>query len=259
MAQKHHVSPIIIFDQPLYWKAAEVILDAPQTSPLKEIVLLLGCFHTFMNLPDSIGTLMHGSGLSKVLEAVYGENAVLHMMKEKSVQRAFRGHLLVDKCLNKMVIADMMDDDPEFAALVVEAEDMYSELMKGEKQLESTITSDTLATVKQKIDERKKELQGRSMTSQLWLNYQKMLQVARELIKADRTGYWSLHLQAVADCLPTFAAAGHFNYLKSAHFYLQEMSELETKHPDVFKKFNEGFHVIRRTNKFWGDEISEEC
>ena len=60
-----------------------------------------------------------------------------------------------------------------------------------------------------------------------------------------------MHLRAVADCLPIFAAAGHYNYLKSTYFYVQEMSELETKHPDVFRKFINGFHVIRRINKFW--------
>ena len=48
------------------------------------------------------------------------------------------------------------------------------------------------------------------------------------------------------------------------------MSELERKHPDVFRKFAEGFHVIRRSIQFWAglssdlvietdlDEITEE-
>ena len=39
--------------------------------------------------------------------------------------------------------------------------------------------------------------------------------------------------------------------LKSAHFYLEEMSKLESKHPDVFKQIFEGFHVVRRSNQFW--------
>ena len=63
LAIKHHVPPIITFDQPLYWKAAEIIMDAPESSQLKSIVLMLGCFQTFMNLLGAIGTLMEGSGL----------------------------------------------------------------------------------------------------------------------------------------------------------------------------------------------------
>ncbi len=45
LAIKHNAPPIITFDQPLYWKAAEMIMDAPQCSPLKSIVLMLGGFH----------------------------------------------------------------------------------------------------------------------------------------------------------------------------------------------------------------------
>ena len=58
LAMKHKLPTIVTFDQPLYWKAAEIIIDAPQNSYLKPIVLLLGCFHTLMNLLGAIGTLM---------------------------------------------------------------------------------------------------------------------------------------------------------------------------------------------------------
>ena len=79
----------------------------------------------------------------------------------------------------------------------------------------------------------------------------------REAPMADRTGSWKMHLQALADCLQIFAAAGHFKYLKSAYYYLQEMSELENRHPDVYIKFINGRHVIRRSSKFWAGLSSD--
>jgi len=82
-AMKHNLPTIVTFYQPLYWKAAEIIIDAPQSSHLKGIVLMLGCFHTLMNLLGAIGTLMEGTGLKNILETVYGENAVVHMMTGK--------------------------------------------------------------------------------------------------------------------------------------------------------------------------------
>ena len=257
LALKYNLSPIITFDQPLYWKAAEIINDAPENSILKRIVLLLGCFHTFMNLLGAIGTLMQGTGLKDILETVYGENAVLHMLTGKSVQRAFRGHLLVDKCLNRMIITDVVQSSPQFATLVDQSEEIYSSLVAGEKTLEGVETSDIIDKIKEELDKRKSELQATSKTSQLWLNYQKMLKVARALIMADRTGSWQMHLGAVADCLPIFAAAGHYNYLKSAYLYVQEMNELDTRHPDVFRKFSDGFHVVRRSNQFWAGLSSD--
>ena len=72
IATKYHVSPVITFDQPLYWKAADIIIDAPENSYLKQTFLMLGCFHTFMNLLEYIGTLMDGTGLTNILEAVHG-------------------------------------------------------------------------------------------------------------------------------------------------------------------------------------------
>ena len=95
------------------------------------------------------------------------------------------------------------------------------------------------------------------MLEQLWLNYQRMVGMARMLIKADRTGSWLRHLQAVSNCPTVFAAAGHFNYLPSAHYYLQQMSNLEEKHPDVYRKFLGGVHVVRRSNQCWAGLSSD--
>ena len=66
-----------------------------------------------------------------------------------------------------------------------------------------------------------------------------------------------MHLRAVSDCIPIFAAAGHYNYLKSAYFYLQDMTQLDINHPDVFRKFENGFHVIRHSNQSWAGLSSD--
>ena len=83
LASKHNLAPVVTFDQTLYWKAAEIIEDSPSGSHLKSIVLLLGCFHTFMNLLRAIGTLIKGTGLEDILGSVYGENNLAHMMTGK--------------------------------------------------------------------------------------------------------------------------------------------------------------------------------
>ncbi|PIK34366.1 hypothetical protein BSL78_28814 [Apostichopus japonicus] len=211
---------------------------------------MLGSFHTLMNLLGAIGTLMHGTGLASILEEIYGGNAVKHILTGKSVQRAIRGHLLLEKCLNGMLVSEIMDQDSEFADLVNECEEIYTTLLEG-KQASRSDLSEKKVIVEQKLQERKRGLAERSRTSKLWLTYMKMVRVARMLILADRLGSWSRHLSAVGECLPIFGAAGHFNYLKSAYMYLQNMSNLETRNPEVFRKFQEGFHVIRRTDQCW--------
>ena len=52
--------------------------------------------------------------------------------------------------------------------------------------------------------------------------------------------------------LNLFAATGHIHYAKSGRLYLQQMLELPTTHPQIYKYFTEhGYHVIRLTDKFW--------
>ena len=108
--------------------------------------------------------------------------------------------------------------------MIDEAEVIYTALSNNDITLHTVSSSETLAQIKRHVEERKMDLTARSKTSALWLNYQNMLQVARSLVMADRTGSWLMHLRAVCDCIPIFAAAGHYNYLKSAHLYLQHGS-----------------------------------
>ena len=84
-----------------------------------------------------------------------------------------------------------------------------------------------------------------------------MLEIVRSLIMADRTGSWQMHLNAVTDCIPIFAAAGHCSYLKSAHLYVQQMAHLENTHPTVFCQFSNGLHVIRQSNQYWAGVSSD--
>ncbi|XP_076034952.1 uncharacterized protein LOC143021402 [Oratosquilla oratoria] len=50
LADKHRSAAVVTFDQPLYWKASEIKHEVPQDSPVRDVVLMLGSFHTLMNL-----------------------------------------------------------------------------------------------------------------------------------------------------------------------------------------------------------------
>ena len=75
-ARRHDVTPIITFDQPLWWKAQMIIVTEPVGSDLKDIILRLGDFHGEMSFLECIGYLMAGSALQEVLELIYASNAV---------------------------------------------------------------------------------------------------------------------------------------------------------------------------------------
>ena len=104
-ARRYGVTPILTFDQPLWWNALTIQESTPENSEIRSIVLWLGGFHTEMSFLGSIGHIMAGSGLQELLECIYASNAVGHMMSGKAISRAVRGHLLVSGALNAILMS----------------------------------------------------------------------------------------------------------------------------------------------------------
>ena len=78
-----------------------------------------------------------------------------------------------------------------------------------------------------------------------------MVSTLQRFIKAERMSNWQLHLQTVHYMLRYFTASGHSCYAKSAYVYLQIMLRLPETLPDAHRKFMEGYHVVRRSGRFW--------
>jgi hypothetical protein len=108
-AREHNVTPIVTFDQPLWWKALGIILAEPKESDLKSIVLRLGGLHTEMSFLGSVGYLMSGSGIEQVLETIFAGNTVEHILSGKAIARAVRGHLLIDGVLNGLLLSEVFN------------------------------------------------------------------------------------------------------------------------------------------------------
>ena len=270
-ALRYDVSPVFTFDQPLYWKALSIIRSQHNDEDLKHIVLRLGGFHMQMSFLGSIGHLMAGSGLHELLEVVYASNTVNHMMTGKAVSRAVRGHLLVDAALNTILVADtynvpvptqdvldgaMENEDPKIEEIphgavttdLTTARELFDQAVSS-LAVEDVCSAEVLERIKSKLNNTKQTMTSR--TARLWVQYLEMVDIMKKFIKAERTGNWRLHFQSVYDMLPYFAASGHRQYAKSAYVYLQLMTSPPETHPDVYKRFQDGYHVVRRSDRYW--------
>ena len=110
-ANDHRSTPVITFDQPLWWKAHTIVESEPDDSLLHSAVIRLGGFHTEMSYLGCIGHLMGGSGLHELLEVIYASNTVGHILSGKALSRAVRGHMLVDAALNTMLAAKVLSSE----------------------------------------------------------------------------------------------------------------------------------------------------
>ncbi len=133
-----------------------------------------------------------------------------------------------------------------------ELTNLFNSLIDGKlsDNLDVVVTSVALQKVKKLVDQTiLKSAEAR--TGKIWIQYMQMVSLMRQFIKAERTGNWELHLKSLMEMLPYYAAAGHNNYMKSAYLYIQNMLELKNSHPQIDKLFRSGFHVIRRSDRFW--------
>ena len=276
-ANQYNVTPILTFDQSLWWKAMSIITNEKSNSSFSKIIFRLGPFHTEMSFLGSIGHLMKGSGLEELLELIYSDNAVGHIVSGKAVSRAWRGHSLVQSALYALVmshtynlplpITEDRDNDLDLVYLepgedpqqhldvnedLKEIKIMLEKLLKNEMTIDEASSSDLVSKLSNTLDN---EINSycKSRTATLWLQYLKMVDILHAFIKAERIDDWSLHLQTCEAMLPYLASSGHNLYTKSLRLYLQHMHELEENknNSDVFKAFKDGLHVIRRTNRFW--------
>ena len=201
------------------------------------------------------------------------------MLTGKAVQRAVRGHLLVDATLNALLLAQAYDmsltaeereieseseiqtehvpshvagetvfmDDKDKGTLIAEKtceidrikHDLESVLNK-EIPAEEACKSHYIETAKKRINDVKPTI-IKSRTGKLWLQYMEMIDILRTFIKAERTREWELHLQCAEAMLPYFASSGHNLYTKSARIYIQEMKRLKAEESAVYSAFVNGF------------------
>lgn len=255
-AHRYNFDPVITFDQPLWWKAMKIVAGEGPSSQISRVTLKLGGFHLIMSYVGCIGTIMMSSGLKEVFELIYGANTVPHLMSGKAISRAIRAHIIVQSALFHILITSCDDQDqliigdlsPEES---VHLKKMFDDCMKLKIVPPVMLSDAKLQRIRTFLDHKKTELNNRR-TARLWLQYLEMVSLLQKFIAAERIGMWSIHLQAVTEMLPFLAASGHNLYTKSARLYLQMMDKLHDSHPIIHKAFNEGGHVIRRSDRFWG-------
>ena len=86
-----------------------------------------------MNFLGSIGKLMARLGIEELLDEVYVENSVEHMLSRKAVSRSLHGHFLIKSSL-KDLLFDLVAQDLDIDVLSLKE---FVEQMEKEEDLNS--------------------------------------------------------------------------------------------------------------------------
>ena len=152
---------------------------------------------------------------------------------------------------NAQLSQEMLQDNN-----LIDLTKVYDSLGKENSILQTVDECESLQTLNNMIYAESQRL-SRNRTAKLWIQYMDMVSILQQFLRAERTGNWELHLITLRKMLPYFAASGHNLYLKSAHIYLQSMLQLPETNPDVYEAFMAGYHVIRRSDRYWAGLSSD--
>ena len=214
LQQKHSV---ITFDLAIYSKAKEI--QWRQHEEFKDTILRLGGFHIALNYLAVIGKMFQDSGLHDIMveSEIYGSHAASVLLQGKSYNRGVRAHKIVLEGLLRMQWQAFLI---WMARQGIQADAKYSQLAEACQQ--SFENNDLGPNFQRLLDSTGpiQELfisfceQGKkhSKLFHFWSIYIEMVMLLLRLIRAEREGVWSLHLNAVAEMIPYFPVMDCVNY-----------------------------------------------
>jgi hypothetical protein len=161
--------------------------------------------------------------------------------------------------IHDRIMSDVEENDIEFLEL------SFKQILQIEVDTQALTSDERTTSIIKRLHTVYKECvkkQQTSKTSLLWLQYLDMLNILLSYLRCERIGDFEGSLWYLQEMLPYIASTGHNLYTTDLWLYLQLITELKNESPEDYKKFKDGYAVIRRTNKRFGgipsDQIIEQ-
>ncbi|KAL9975370.1 hypothetical protein ACROYT_G012525 [Oculina patagonica] len=264
LEQKHNV---ITFDLAIYSKAKEIQWRLHEE--FKNTILRLGGFHVALNYLAVIGKMFDESGLYDIMveSGIYGSNAASVLLQGKSYNRGVRAHKIVMEGLLRMQWQSFLlwmehqgiQADATFSQLV---EACQQSVDNSDLRPNSLRLLDSTGPIQELYASFCRQGKKGSKLFHFWSNYIDMVMLLLRLIRAEREGLWSLHLNAVAEMTPYFSVMDRVNYARWLPVYIADMRLLPTLAPEVHQEFENGNHPVSRSeqpfSQVWTDMAVEQ-
>ena len=120
-------------------------------------------------------------------------------------------------------------------------EELHTLVEQIEQDKDTTLTSEASLKFCRTIARCKQYLSENSRSAKLlMIQYIHYINIAKQFIRAGRTGNWQNYLKVVCQILNLFSATAHFQHAKSARLYLQLMDEPPIDFPWLYNLFQQG-------------------
>ncbi|KAL9979291.1 hypothetical protein ACROYT_G016935 [Oculina patagonica] len=243
---------VILKYEALYNKAK--MLQWTRTEECKDVVIMLGGFHTQMTFSKVIGKYMESSGLSDIWveSEVFEDSTALNVLKGKVWNRVIRAHKLSYEALWRVLwplfLAWSQENgknlDGSLEVLGRKLAEGFSTGTNEERDAAYASLMEALTRIPEVIEEFE-AAHADSATFCYWRKYMYMVSILLRFTRALREGDWALYLSSFAEMLPWFAAYDHVNYTRWGAVFLADMSLLPQSAPEVHQGFQNGDFVTK--------------
>lgn len=235
------------------YKIARVI-KLQREKEFEKIVLCIGQFHLIKILQACIGKYLKNSGIENIfVEAgLFGVSVIDQIFSGNHYARCIKAFTYLFETLRRLQIKEFLSRERqekyESAIIsIILLQGNFSEKNVDDCKL-------TFEQLKSSIEPFLKDFNDfilmRSNESELykyWNNVAILISLMLDLVRADRTANWQLHLETVEKCIPIFHCLDRINYTRWCSLYLEDMLLLKNKAPEVYDQFCKGRFVVNRS------------
>ncbi|XP_033475188.1 uncharacterized protein LOC117252428 [Epinephelus lanceolatus] len=250
---------VVVFDQALYAKAAEITWKHPEK--FKNIILRMGVFHTSCIFMATIGKHFADAGLRDLcVEAgVIAHGSVAGVIDGHRYNREIRLHKLLYEAFLTLAWKGfhpwLEENHPEDLIHLKETLQAVGNLCEevSQPRFEETLEQDSCQRTLTRFSEFLNYLrEDNGPLSAFWMSYLDMVEILLSLIQASREGNQMMHLAAIRAIIPWCFAYDKLNYARYLPYYYAQMSCLDIDYPDVSAHFVEGGFSVQlgRNNPF---------
>lgn len=240
-------------DEGVYRIARHIKLE--REKEFENIILFLGGFHIIKVVQSCIGKYLKHSGIENVfIEAgLFGMFVVDQVLSGSNYSRSVQGFNFLAEALRRIQFKEFFTPerlqkyDQEIVTVLLLQESFFtdtteecSHLFKELSKNCSTLISDFNEFVLTRCSE--------SEMFKYWNNVLILISLMNNLIRADRSGDWLLHIETIEKLQPIFHVMDRTNYARWCAVYLHDMKNLSQTAPEVNKQFLKGRFTVKRSD-----------
>lgn len=222
-------------DEGVYRIARQITLT--HEKEFENIVLVLGNFHLIKVVLSCIGKYLKNSGVDNIFieTGLFGVNVTDQILAGTNYARSVKAYSYLCEALQRMQLDEFLTEErlAKYEDQIITIELLRENYAANDIDSCPQLAKEFKETCSELLSEFRDFVVKRCKESELynyWNSVVILINLMQNLIRADRTGDWDLHLETVEKLLPIFHVMDRTNYSRWCSVYFQDMMALNKKH-----------------------------